>query len=126
MYSTPYLFRLVKTISVAGIGLLALLIVVNNIVDYLTNFAFVEHVMKMDTIFSASHIHNRSIGSPIAYHAGYCLIILMEAAMCFCCLKGALRLFRNLKKMPQHFMHLRIGQWQGLPLGSCSGFWALR
>ena len=117
MYSTSYLFRIAKAISVAGIGLLSLLIVVNNIVDYLTNYAFVEHVMKMDTIFPSSHIHDRSIGSPFVYHAGYCLIILMEAAMCFCCLKGTFQLFRNIKKDTAAFHASKNWAVAGITIG---------
>src|SRR5438874_2193109 len=97
MYSTSYLFRIAKAISVAAIGLLSFLIVTNNTTDYFTNYVFVEHVMKMDTTFPSSNVHYRSIDSPFVFHAGYCLIILMEAVMCFCCLKGTLQLFRNIK-----------------------------
>jgi predicted small integral membrane protein len=97
MYSTSLLFRIAKTISVAAIGLLSFLIVINNTTDYFTNYVFVEHVMRMDTTFPSSHVHYRSIGSPVIYHVGYCLIILTEAVMAFCCLKGAWQLFRNIK-----------------------------
>jgi predicted small integral membrane protein len=98
MYSTPFLFRIAKTISVAGIGLLALLIVIGNTTDYYSNYFFVEHVMKMDTTFPDSHIHYRSINSPFLFHAGYVFIILLEAIMTFCCLKGSWMMFKNLKK----------------------------
>jgi predicted small integral membrane protein len=117
MYSTSLLFRIVKAILVAGIGLLAFLIVVNNIVDYLTNFAFVEHVMKMDTIFPSSHIRNRSINSSIVYHVGYCFIILMEAAMCFCCLKGTLKLFMNVKNDAASFHASKNWAVAGITIG---------
>lgn len=98
MYSTPFLFRLAKTVSVAGIGLLALLIVIGNITDYYSNYFFVEHVLKMDTTFPDSHLHYRSIHTPFLFHAGYILIILLEAFMAFCCIKGAWQMFRSLKK----------------------------
>jgi predicted small integral membrane protein len=98
MYSTSFLFRFAKTISVAGIGLLALLIVIGNTTDYYSNYFFVEHVMKMDTTFPGSHLHYRSINTPFLFHAGYILIILLEAFMAFCCIKGSWTMFINLKK----------------------------
>jgi predicted small integral membrane protein len=98
MYSTQFLFRLAKTISVAAIGFMALLIVIGNITDYYTNYYFVEHVMKMDTTFPGSQIHYRSINNPFLFHAGYIIIILMEMIMAFCCIKGCLRMYKNLKK----------------------------
>ena len=98
MYSTSFLFRLAKTISVAGIGLLALLIVMGNITDYYSNYFFVEHVFKMDTTFPDSHLHYRSISTPFLFHAGYILIILLEAFMAFCCIKGSWLMIKNLKK----------------------------
>src|SRR5690348_9993730 len=97
MYSTSLLFRIAKAVSVAAIGLLSFLIVINNATDYLTNYIFVEHVMKMDTTFPSSNIHYRSIGNPFIHHAGYCFIILMEAMMAFCCLKGGWQMFKNIK-----------------------------
>jgi predicted small integral membrane protein len=97
MYQTAYLFRLAKTISVLAIGILALLIVFGNTTDYWTNYHFVVHVMKMDTIFPGSAVQYRSINNPILFHVGYIFIIIMEAVMAFCCLKGSWLLFKNLK-----------------------------
>ena len=98
MPTTPFLLRLVKIISVAAIGLMAALIVIGNITDYSTNYLFVEHVLKMDTIFPGSHVHYRSIHSSAIYQAAYVFIILLETVMCFCCLKGSWKMLRNLRK----------------------------
>ena len=98
MYSTAFLFRMVKVISVAAIGLLALLIVFNNITDYYSNYFFVEHVMKMDTTFPDSQLHYRGINNSFVFHAGYIFIIVMEAFMAFCCIKGSWLLLKNIKK----------------------------
>jgi predicted small integral membrane protein len=96
MYSIQLLFRIAKIICVGALGLMALLIVIGNTTDYLTNYQFVEHVMKMDTIFPGSHIQYRSISSPFFFQAGYILIIAAEALMVFCCVKGSLALLKNL------------------------------
>jgi len=97
MYSVQFLFRIAKTISVASIAVMSLLIVFGNTTDYFTNFLFVEHVLKMDTTFAESHIHYRSIDHLFLFHAGYILIILMETLMAFCCIKGSWLLFKNLR-----------------------------
>ena len=103
MYSTPFLFRVAKFIAVAAIGLMALLIVIGNTTDYFTNYLFVEHVLKMDTIFPNSHILYRSINNTFIFHVAYIMIILMEAAMAFCGIKGSLLLFTNLKSSAAQF-----------------------
>jgi predicted small integral membrane protein len=97
MYATSFLFRLVKSILVGAIGVMAAIIVVGNTTDYYTNYVFVAHVMKMDSIFPQSHIHYRSITSPVFFHAGYIFIIAMETLMAVCCLKGSWLLFKNIR-----------------------------
>ena len=97
MYPVQFLFRVVKTISVGAIALMALLIVIGNTTDYITNYRFVEHVLKMDTIFPGSNVYYRHINNTFLFHAGYIFIILMEAMMAFCCIKGSWLLFKNLK-----------------------------
>jgi predicted small integral membrane protein len=81
MYSTAFLFRIAKAISVAAIGLMALLVAINNTTDYYANYLFVEHILKMDTTFPNSSIHYRSINEPILFHAVYIVIIVMEIGM---------------------------------------------
>lgn len=98
MVTTSFLFRLAKTISVAGIGLMTFLIVFGNITDYYSNYFYVEHVLKMDTIFPDSRLHYRSINSTFVFHASYILITLSEACMAFCSIRGSWQMFRNLKK----------------------------
>ena len=97
MYTTSFLLRLAKTILVSGIGLLGLLIVVNNITDYYTNYFFVVHVLKMDTVFPDSNVQYRSVNKSFIFHAGYIVIILMEFIMTFCCLKGGWQMIRQIK-----------------------------
>jgi predicted small integral membrane protein len=97
MYSTPFLLRFVKAIAVASIGLMAFLIAFDNITDYYSNYLFVAHVLKMDTTFPESHVHYRSINNVYVFHISYIVIIALESLMAFCCIKGSLLLFRNLK-----------------------------
>lgn len=117
MFPTALLFRVAKTISVFAIGLMALLIVIGNTTDYYTNYHFVEHVLKMDTIFPDSHIHYRHIDNPVLFHTGYILIIAMEAMMAFCCLKGSWRLFTNLKADAVTFQASKNWAVAGITIG---------
>ncbi|MDP4282963.1 MAG: DUF2165 domain-containing protein [Bacteroidota bacterium] len=117
MYSTRFLFRLAKAISVAAIGLMSLLIVIGNTTDYYTNYHFVEHVMKMDTIFPDSNIHYRSINNSFLFNAGYWLIIFMESIMTFCCLKGSWQLFKNINSNPATFHASKNWSVAGITIG---------
>jgi hypothetical protein len=66
--------RLAQSLFVAYIGVFGLLTAFGNITDYGSNFAFVQHVMSMDTIFPESHLRYRAITSPALHHAAYWLI----------------------------------------------------
>jgi predicted small integral membrane protein len=122
MYSTALLFRIAKIVSVFAIGLMVLLIVIGNTTDYYTNYQFVAHVLKMDTIFPDSHIQYRHIDSPILYHIGYVFIIALEAAMAFCCLKGGWLLSKNLKADGATFYASKNWAVAGITIGIITWF----
>ena len=117
MPETNYLFRVTKLLAVAAIGLLALLIVIGNTTDYYSNYYFVEHVMKMDTIFPNSQIHYRSIQQPVLFHIGYILIIFLEAAMALFCIKGAWSLYKNLNQTSVAFHAAKKWAVAGIAIG---------
>jgi predicted small integral membrane protein len=70
--------RLVKIVMVVGLALFALLVCLNNLIDYGSNFAFVQHVLSMDTTFPGNGLRGRAISDPTLHHVGYWLIILGE------------------------------------------------
>ncbi len=117
MYSLQFLLRVAKTLSVASIALMSLLIVFGNVTDYWTNFLIAEHVLKMDTTFPQSHIHYRSIHSTFLFHAGYILIIVLETLMAFCCIKGSWLLFKNLRSNAALFHASKNGAVAGIIIG---------
>jgi predicted small integral membrane protein len=117
MYTTPLMLRFAKAISVAAIGLMAFLVAFGNITDYYSNYPFVEHVLKMDTTFPGSHIHYRSINNPYIFHASYILIIALETAMAFCCIKGSWLLFRNIKSSAAIFYASKNWAIAGIIIG---------
>ncbi|WP_299531661.1 DUF2165 family protein [Ulvibacterium sp.] len=117
MYPTPLLLRIAKIVSVFAIGIMALIIVIGNTTDYYTNYNFVEHVLKMDTIFPDSNIQYRDINNPILIHTGYILLIVLEAVMAFCCLKGSWVLFKNRKNEASTFHAAKKWSIAGLIIG---------
>lgn len=117
MYSIQFLFRVAKAVCVASIALMALLIVFGNITDYLTNYHFVEHVMKMDTIFPGSNVHYRNINSTFIFHAGYLLIISLESLMAFCCTKGTWLMIKHLSANATTFHASKNWAVAGITIG---------
>ena len=71
--------RLVKIAMVAATALFALLVSVNNVVDYSSNYEFVRHTLSMDTTFPGSVLRGRAITEPALWTLAYWLIILAEA-----------------------------------------------
>ena len=117
MYTTSFLFRLAKAILIAAIAIMATLIVIGNTTDYYTNYIFVEHVMKMDSVFPTSHIHYRSINHPFVFHAGYIFIIAMELLMAVCCIKGSWLLFKNVRSDSLKFNACKNWSVAGILIG---------
>lgn len=70
--------RAAKAVLVLTMAFYASLVAFGNITDYGTNFAFVRHVLSMDTIFPDAGIGYRAITSPAWHHAAYVLIIVLE------------------------------------------------
>jgi predicted small integral membrane protein len=117
MYPTTYLLRIAKLVAVLALGIMAFLIVIDNTTDYYTNYHFVEHVMKMDTIFPQSAIHYRNIHNPVLFHVAYIFIIIMEFMMSVCCLRGSWLLFRHLKADAVIFHHAKNWSVAGIIIG---------
>ena len=85
--------RLSKVALTLFAGMFALLVGVDNIVDYGTNFSFVRHVLSMDTTFPGNALLWRAITSDWVHHAAYAGIIASELAVGVLCVAGAVRLF---------------------------------
>lgn len=85
--------RISKAALVALSGLFLLLIGVDNLLDYGTNFAYVQHVMSMDTVPAQSAFQHRAVSSSSVHHLAYALIITVEILAGVICVAGAIRLF---------------------------------
>ena len=109
--------RAAKVATVAAVALFASLVTFGNVTDYNTNFAFVEHVLAMDTIFPFSTIKYRAITSPALHHAAYDLIIAVEAVIALLCWAGAAALVRRLRADAAAFNRAKTFAVLGLTLG---------
>jgi len=95
--------RLSKALLVLLVGLILLLVGVDNIIDYHSNFVFVQHVMGMDTVSPDTTLTWRAIGHPALHHAAYWIIIAVELASGALCAVGAWRLWQARAADAHHF-----------------------
>jgi predicted small integral membrane protein len=85
--------RYTKAVMVLGLAVFGLLVGIDNIIDYPSNYAFVHHVLSMDTVFPDNALKWRAITSPGMQTAAYIGIIAAEIAMGLCFLACAASLF---------------------------------
>jgi predicted small integral membrane protein len=84
--------RLSKAVLVLALSSFAFMVSFNNITDYGSNFAFVQHVFSMDTTFPDNAAMYRAISTPFLWHAGYWLIIIGESLTFILLLIGGIKL----------------------------------
>lgn len=86
--------RLSKIVMSLCLAAFAFLVAFGNITDYGSNFAFVQHVLSMDTTFPGNALMYRSITNPTVWTVGYWLIIFGEALTCLLFLIAAFKLWQ--------------------------------
>ncbi|NHQ88668.1 DUF2165 domain-containing protein [Iodobacter sp. HSC-16F04] len=89
--------RLSKIALVWAVALFVSLVAINNLMDYESNYRFVNHVLKMDTTFPDNAVMWRSIGSPFIHHAAYHFLIGFELLIAVLCWLGGYRLLKAIK-----------------------------
>lgn len=109
--------RTLKALLVLLIAVFALLVGLNNVVDYNSNFMFVQHVLAMDTTFAGNTQMWRAVAQPWLHHAAYAVIILLEFSTGALCLAGAWRMYQQRQAVfAQFYPGLMLASW-GLALG---------
>jgi predicted small integral membrane protein len=86
--------RYAKMVMSLVLAAFCLLVTLDNITDYGTNYLFAQHVMIMDTTFPGNALMYRSITSPELWRAAYAAIIAAEGITGILYLAGAIRLFQ--------------------------------
>lgn len=119
--------RYAKIAMTLAIAAFALLVAFNNISDYASNFAFVQHVLSMDTLFPGNTATGRAITAPWLWHSGYWLIISGEALTGLLLAWGALTLWRNRHADGARFNRAKARHWPAcawaLWSGSSASWW---
>src|SRR5690606_196162 len=90
--------RLAKAATVLAMALYATLVAFGNVTDYGSNFAFVQHVMSMDTLFPDATIGWRAITGAPWHHAAYIAIIVAESLVALLAWVGGVRMLRALRQ----------------------------
>ncbi|QDQ41436.1 DUF2165 family protein [Methylacidiphilum kamchatkense] len=109
--------RLSKILILLFFSLYFLLIALNNLLDYETNYTYLRHVLLMDTIPKASHLHSRAWNSPFLFSLVYNSLILWESLCGTVLLIGTFFLFKNLFQSPIAFQKAKSVGIVGLSLG---------
>lgn len=109
--------RYAKILLTLALAAFASMVAFNNITDYGSNFAFVQHVLSMDTTFPGNAAMYRSITTPWLWHAAYALIILGEALCALLLAWGALSLWRARHASGSDFNRAKARAISGLALG---------
>jgi predicted small integral membrane protein len=109
--------RLAKILLSLTLAAFALVVAYDNLIDYGSNFAFVQHVLSMDTTFPSNALLERAIVRPWMWHAGYVLIITGEAATGVLLLVGSIVLWRARHKSAHFFQAAKRWVVAGCALG---------
>jgi predicted small integral membrane protein len=111
------ILRLAKTLLVAAVAFFYTLVVFNNLTDYGSNYAFVHHVLLMDSTFPGNHGMWRAI-HPLWMHAAfYDSIICWETVTMLLLWAGSAALLRALGKPGVVFQRAKTLAIIGLTIG---------
>lgn len=100
----PQALRLSKIVLVASLAAFCFIVTYDNIVDYGSNYAFVQHVLNMDTTFPSNALRSsRAITSPALWRTAYGLIIGVEGLSALAFAIGAVDLVRHFRAPAERF-----------------------
>ncbi|MDS9876346.1 DUF2165 domain-containing protein [Pseudomonas protegens] len=114
--------RYVKITMTLAVAAFALLVAYNNISDYGSNFAFVQHVLSMDSVFPGNSATDHALTLPLLWNAGYWLIIAGEALTGALLVFGALHLWLARHGVASDFNRAKRWAIAGFCLGFCVWF----
>jgi predicted small integral membrane protein len=121
MVGAMVIIRLAKVAIIAALAAYALLVAYNNVVDYGSNYAFVRHVLSMDTTFPGNALMNRAISDETVWRWASALIIATEGLTGLLLAFGALALLARVRAPAQAFNRAKAWAVAGLVVGF--GLW---
>lgn len=99
--------RISKACVAFGLALFAFVVAFNNITDFDTNFAFVNHVLRMDTTAPDNPMMYRAVTNELLLRAVFLCIIATELAVGLSFLTGGMSLWRAQYATPAAFAQAR-------------------
>jgi len=87
--------RISKAVLVFAIALFYTILVLNNVIDYGSNYQFVRHVLMMDSTFPGNHLMWRAVNSPLVHTVFYIGIIAWESVTMVLCWWAGVRLLKS-------------------------------
>jgi predicted small integral membrane protein len=109
--------RLAKICLSLMLAAFAGIVTFDNLVDYGSNYLFVQHVLSMDTTFSHNALLSRATSNPLWWQWGYGLIIAGEGATCVLLALGALALWRARRASGAAFNRAKACATAGFTIG---------
>jgi predicted small integral membrane protein len=113
----PLTLRLIKIAMIAAIALFFTIVAFDNIISFATNWAYVQHVMSMDTTFHEPAFAGRAITNPVIQRYAYCLIIAWETLTAITCWIGCIVLSLKIKTTNTQFNNAKPIAFTGLFFG---------
>ena len=95
--------RTTKVLLIFAVAVFYTFVVLNNTTDYASNYAFVRHVLMMDSTFPGNHGMWRAINSPVLHTVFYLTIIGWEFATMLLCWWGAVRVMNARRHTTREF-----------------------
>ena len=114
------ILRVCKSIVCFSLAIFALLVCLNNLMGYGSNYAFVKHTLAMDTVFPDNALRYRAIIDPLVWSLAYGLTIFTEFLTGTLLLIGAIDPLKNIRSP---VASTRAKNW--VYFGCMSGFLAL-
>ncbi|MCL9843809.1 DUF2165 family protein [Ralstonia solanacearum] len=109
--------RIAKACMVLALAAFALTVAYNNVVDFNTNYVYVQHVFSMDTVFPDTALKSRAVVSELVWRAGYWLIIVCEAAIGVLFLLGGVAMWRARRQPAAVFRRAKTPVYAAATLG---------
>jgi predicted small integral membrane protein len=109
--------RITKILALATTTVIHALIVINNVLDFQSNYVFTQHVLSMDTTFGHASVGWRGITSPGLQRIFYFMIIGWEALIAILCALGTVRCATRIKSGLVEFNQAKNVAFLGLALG---------
>lgn len=113
----PTAIRVSKIVMTGGLAVWAFLVMLGNVLDPESNFAFVQHVLAMDTVFAETTLKSRAITDPTLQIAAFRAIIVAEGLVSLAFLAATVAMAAALKAPSEAFRRAKAWAAVGVALG---------